>query len=219
MAEDLKLYTYWRSSAAYRVRIALNLKGLNVEAVPISLIEDGGAQHKESYLKVNPHGLVPALEVDGKVISNSLAILEYLEEAHPAVPLLPDDALGRARVRQIALAIAADIHPLQNLRVLQKVSTGAEDVVGVMSSWARHWIEVGFEGLERQLQTDSETGQFCHGDSPTMADCCLIPQVTNALRYGVDMGSFPRIAEIDSRARELPAFASAAPENQPDATV
>ncbi|TNE35561.1 MAG: maleylacetoacetate isomerase [Alphaproteobacteria bacterium] len=213
----MKLYSYWRSSAAYRVRIGLNLKGLEAETVSVHLVKNGGEQKSESYLKINPHGLVPALETDGHVISNSLAILEYLEEVYPQVPILPSDALARARVRQIALAVAADIHPVQNLRVLQRVSEGTDDPAAAMASWARHWIEVGFDAIERQLSSEAETGRFAHGDTPTLADICLIPQIVNARRYDVDMTRFPTISRINEAALLLPAFDLAAPQNQPDA--
>lgn len=204
----LTLYTYWRSSAAYRVRIALALKGLEAEQVSIHLIKDGGAQHSEAYLKVNPHGLVPALvhhTDDGDVtLSNSLAIIEYLEEVFPEPALLPQGAAGRARVRQICQAIAADIHPVQNLRILQMAAKiGGEDAP-ISASWAKHWIEVGFAGLEKQLSSEGESGRFCHGDQPTMADLCLVPQVANAMRYEVDMSRYPKICEIDANARVLP---------------
>ncbi|TNE57100.1 MAG: maleylacetoacetate isomerase [Alphaproteobacteria bacterium] len=213
----MKLYSYWRSSAAYRVRIGLNLKGLDAETVPVHLVKNGGEQKSESYLKVNPHGLVPALETDGRVISNSLAILEYLEEVYPDVPILPSEAFARARVRQIALAVAADIHPIQNLRVLQRVSAGAEDPAATMAAWARHWITLGFDSLEKQFTREEETGRFAHGDMPTLADICLIPQIVNARRYDVDMTRYPTILRIEEAALSLPAFQLAAPQNQPDA--
>lgn len=217
----LTLYTYWRSSAAYRVRIALALKGLEAEQVAIHLVRDGGEQHSEAYLKVNPHGLVPALvhHTDGGdvTLSNSLAIIEYLDEVFPEPPLLPADAAGRARVRQICQAIAADIHPLQNLRVLQMAArVGGEDAP-ISVSWARAWISVGFDALEKQLSSDAESGIYCHGDRPTMADLCLVPQVANAMRYDIDMTKYPVISAIDASARALRAFVAATPENQPDA--
>ncbi len=214
---DLKLFTYWRSSAAFRVRIALNHKGLEAEQVPIHLVKDGGEQHSEAYKAVNPSGLVPALVHNGLTFSNSLAIVEYLDEVFPEPPLLPVDAVGRARVRQISQAIACDIHPLQNLRVLQYASKDADEPGAAMVSWARHWIEVGFQGLETQLAKDSATGVFCHGDAITMADLCLVPQMANARRFEVDMSAYPTIARIDATASVLPAFEAAAPANQPDA--
>lgn len=218
---ELTLYTYWRSSAAYRVRIALALKGLAAAQVPIHLAKDGGEQHSEAYRKINPHGLVPTLvhrKTGGDfVLSNSIAILEYLDEVFPEPALLPSDGHGRARVRQICQAIAADIHPLQNLRVLQMAAKVGGEEGPISSSWARHWIAVGFDALEKQLSDDPESGKFCYGDQPTMADLCLVPQVANALRHGVDMKLYPVIVRIDEEARGLDAFKAAEPENQPDA--
>jgi maleylacetoacetate isomerase len=213
----MKLYTYWRSSAAYRVRIALNLKGLEAEHIPIHLVKDGGEQKSDSYKAINPHGLIPALEDDGLVLSNSLAIIEYLEEKHPEPPLLPGGMADRARIRQISQAVACDIHPVQNLRVLQYVAQDAQDKWAAMSTWAKHFIELGFDGLEAQLAREAATGMFAHGDSPTLADICLVPMVANARRYGVDMALYPTLARIDDAAREVPAFEQARPENQPDA--
>lgn len=218
---ELTLYTYWRSSAAYRVRIALELKGLSTTQVPVHLLKGGGEQHGEAYRKVNPHGLVPTLvhhRPEGDVVlSNSLAIIEYLDEVFPEPGLLPSGAAARARVRQIFQAIAADIHPLQNLRVLQMAAEIGGEEGPFSSSWARHWITVGFDALEKQLSAEPESGRFCHGDQPTMADLCLVPQVANALRHGVDMENYPVIALMDAEARSLEAFEAAAPENQPDA--
>ena len=218
---EFTLFGYWRSSAAYRVRIGLNLKGLEARHVSVHILKGGGEQHMEAYRALNPHGLVPALvhhRAEGDVtVTNSLAILEYLDEVAPQAPLLPRDAAGRARVRQIALSIAADIHPLQNLRVLQMAAkVGGEDAP-ISMSWAKHWIDVGFEALEKQLSSESESGTFCHGDVPTLADLCLVPQVNNGLRYQVDMTLYPRINEIVTRAGELEAFKLARPEEQPDA--
>lgn len=218
---ELTLYTYWRSSAAYRVRIALELKGLVAKQIPVHLVKDGGEQHSEAYLKVNPHGLVPTLvhhtDTGDFTLTNSVAILEYLDEIFPEPPLLPADRTGRARVRQICQAIAADIHPLQNLRVLQMAARiGGEDAP-ISVSWARHWITVGLDALEKQLSTGGESGKFCYGDQPTMADLCLVPQIANAMRYNIDMSHYPVIARIDAEARTLDAFKAAAPENQPDA--
>lgn len=219
----LTLYTYWRSSAAYRVRIALALKGLEAEQVSIHLVKDGGQQHGEAYRKVNPHGLVPALvhhtEGGDVTLSNSLAIIEYLDEIFPQAPLLPADAAGRARVRQICQAIASDIHPLQNLRVLQMAAKVGGEEAPISISWAQHWINVGFEALEKQLSSEAGTGTWCHGDQPTMADLCLVPQITNAVRYEIDMTQYPTISAIDARARALPAFIAAEPDNQPDAGI
>lgn len=218
---ELTLYTYWRSTAAWRVRIALALKGLEAKQVPVHLVKDGGQQHSADYLKVNPHGLVPALvhhTKDGDVtLSNSLAIIEYLEEVFPEPPLLPKDAAGRARVRQISQAIASDIHPVQNLRILQMAARiGGEDAP-ISTSWAKHWIETGFAALENQLSRSDESGRFCHGDEVTMADLCLVPMIANAERHGVDMSAYPALTAIEAEAAALPAFRAARPENQPDA--
>ncbi|HEX7916342.1 maleylacetoacetate isomerase [Rudaea sp.] len=213
----MKLYSYFRSSAAFRARIALNLKGLPYEYLPVHLVRDGGEQHAPAYRSVAPEGLVPVL-VDGDVtVHQSLAIIEYLDETHPQPPLLPADATGRAAVRAIALDIACDIHPLCNTRVLKYLGThcgldkeGSED-------WIRHWISTGFAALETRLAHDPSRGAFCHGDAPTLADIMLVPQVFNARRFGVDMGRFPTLAAIDARCAELAAFADAAPAKQPDA--
>ncbi|MCC6071690.1 maleylacetoacetate isomerase [Massilia sp. GCM10020059] len=213
----MKLYTYFRSSAAYRVRIALNLKGLPYEAAPVHLLRSGGEQLQPAYRAVNPAAMIPSLALDnGATLTQSMAIIEYLDEAHPAVPLLPADPLGRARVRALALTVACDIHPLGNLRVLKflvhelKVSDDAK------AAWSRHWITEGFVALEAMLAGSPETGRFCHGDTPTLADCCLVPQVFNALRFEVDMARFPTIARIHAACSELDAFAAAHPSKQPD---
>jgi maleylpyruvate isomerase len=212
----MKLYTYFRSSAAYRVRIALNLKGLPYEAVPVHLVKGGGEQLKDDYRAVNPSALVPTLQEEGATITQSMAILEYLEETHPEVPLLPSAPLDRARVRALAQMIACDIHPVNNLRVLRylvrslKISDDAKD------EWYRHWVNEGFAALEVHLAGDSAPGRFCHGDAPTMADCFLVPQVYNAARFDIDMTPYPRIASIDAACAALPAFAAAHPARQPD---
>lgn len=213
----MKLYTYFRSSAAYRVRIALELKGLAWEAVPVHLVRGGGEQHQAAYLRLNPAGLVPALEDDGRILTQSLAIIEYLDETHPAPPLLPADAAGRARVRAIAQAIACDIHPLNNLRVLQylKREFGIGDAQ--RDAWYRHWVGVGLAAVEAMLAGDARTGAFCHGDAPTLADCCVVPQVFNARRFDCDLSALPTVTRIAERCEALEAFRLAAPEHQPDA--
>jgi maleylpyruvate isomerase len=212
----MKLYDYFRSSAAYRVRIALNLKGLDAQREFVHLVK--GQQRADSYLAVNRQGLVPALVTDDSVVlTQSLAIIEWLDEVHRTPPLLPADPFGRSRVRAIALAIACDIHPLNNLRVLNYL-TGTLGVSDEQKNgWYRYWVDVGFEALEKQLAGDAMTGDFCHGDAPTLADVCLVPQVANARRYKVDLAPYPTLVRIDARCRELPAFAAAAPEKQPDA--
>jgi maleylpyruvate isomerase len=211
----MRLYTYFRSSAAYRVRIALGLKGLACEPSFVNLLK--GEQSAASYRAVNPQGLVPAIEENGTVFTQSLAIIEYLDERHPEPPLMPKEAAGRARVRALALAIACDIHPLNNTRVLQYLEHTLKLDRDARLAWYRHWIAMGFEALERELD-DPRTGTFCHGDAPTLADVALVPQVANARRFHCDLASYPRIVRIDAACRELPAFARAAPENQPDAT-
>lgn len=213
----MKLYTYFRSSAAYRVRIALNLKGLAYEAVPVHLVKEGGQQLKAEYRAVNPAALIPALETDdGATLAQSVAIIEYLDETHPATPLMPADALGRARVRALALSIACDVHPLGNLRVLKylvhQLGVSEED----KTKWYVHWVSEGLAAFEAQLAASPSTGRFCHGDTPTMADCLLVPQVFNAQRFNIDLAPYPNIARISAACAELEAFAAAHPSRQPD---
>ncbi|MGB3289387.1 MAG: maleylacetoacetate isomerase [Burkholderiaceae bacterium] len=212
----MKLYSYFRSSAAYRVRIALNLKGLAYETVPVHLLKDGGQQLSDDYRTLNPTALVPTL-VDGDLaVGQSMAILEYLEETHPAPALLPADAQGRARVRAIAQTIACDIHPLNNLRVLKylkhQMAVGEE----AKNEWYRHWIAQGLSAVEAMLAASPRTGRFCHGDQPTFADLCLVPQLFNARRFGCDESAYPTIVRIDAACAGIDAFQRAAPANQPD---
>lgn len=213
----MKLYTYFRSSAAYRVRIALNLKGIAYDAIPVHLLKNGGEQHHEAYRAVHPGELLPALDVDGTVLTQSLAIVEYLEETHPFMPLLPPDALGRARVRALAQTIACDTHPLTNLRVLQHLKGELGVSEEAKLAWYRHWLADGMRVLEAQLANSADTGRFCHGDTPTLADCCLVPQVFNANRFSVDLAPYPTIAAIDAACAGIPAFQAAHPAQQPDA--
>ena len=213
----MKLYDYFRSSAAYRVRIGLKLKGLDYEAVPIHLLKDGGAQLGAAYRAINPSALVPALEDGGATITQSLAILEYLDEVHPMVPLMPRDALGRARVRSLALMVACDIHPINNLRVLRYLVKQAGLSEEAKNAWYVHWVTEGFAGLEQHLARSSDTGCFCHGDAPTIADCFLVPQVFNANRFNIDVAPYPTIVRIDAACRDLPAFVAAHPSQQGDA--
>lgn len=218
MEESLILYSYWRSSAAYRVRIALNLLGLAHEIRPVHLVQDGGQQHAADYAALNPQELVPTL-VDGRrVYTQSLAIMEYLNEryAHD-LRLLPEDTRERARERALAQIVACDIHPLGNLRVLQYLERELDAADEARRGWSRHWIELGFRALEAQLADHPETGAFCQGDTPGLADACLVPQVYNAHRWGVDMGAYPTIARINERCVALEAFQRASPEQQPDA--
>ncbi len=209
------LYDYFRSSAAYRVRIALNLKGLSAEHHFVHLRK--GQTRTAEYLAINPQALVPSLAVDQGVLRQSLAIIEYLDEAFPDVPLLPSDALGRARVRNLALAIACDIHPLNNLRVLGylRETLGLDEAA--INTWCKRWIEEGLTALEVLLVTESPEGDFCHGHQPTLADVCLMPQVFSAERFGCDLGQWPRIQRIAAHCRTFDAFIQAAPERQPDA--
>ncbi|WP_181707258.1 maleylacetoacetate isomerase [Chthonobacter rhizosphaerae] len=212
MAEPT-LHGYWRSSAAYRVRIALNLKGLTVRHVPVPLRT--GVQAGEAHRALNPAGLVPVWEEDGFRLSQSLAIIEYLDERHPDPPLLSGDARTRAVIRQIALDIAADIHPIGNLRVLDALTANFGADAEARAAWNRHWIAVGFAAVEVRLAETA--GRFAVGDSPTLADLCLVPQVYNARRFGLDLDPYPRIVAADAAARALAAFAAAAPEAQADA--
>ena len=217
MSEQLRLYSYWRSSAAYRVRIGLNLKGLPYETLPVHLVRDGGEQHHAGYGAVNPQHLVPTLLHGVRVIRQSLAILEYLDEAWPSPRLLPMTARDRARVRGLAQVVASDIHPLNNLRVLNYFEQTWRVPQSERDEWIRHWIIEGFEAMEALLEGDPATGVFCHGQAPGLADCCLIPQVFNARRFGVDMAAFPTISRIEKTCLELPAFIEARPDRQPDA--
>ena len=212
----IKLYDYFRSSAAYRVRIALNLKGLAPERAFVHLRK--GAQREASYLALNPQGLIPALVTDdGAVLTQSLAIIEYLDETHPKPPVLPSGPAARARVRGLALAVACDIHPIDNLRVLRYLLHTVGVAEEQKDAWYKYWIDVGLEALELQLSRDTATGRYCHGDTPTLADICLVPQLANARRVDLDLSPYPTLTRIDAACRELPAFAAAEPSRQPDA--
>ena len=209
----MKLHGYFRSSASYRVRIALNLKGLTADHLPHHLRK--GEQCAPAYLAINPQGLVPTLENDtGAVITQSLAIIEWLEETHPTPPLLPKDPLHRAKVRAFAMALACDTHPVQNLKVLarlRQLGLPEEQVTG----WAAWANREGLTACEALIA--GETGPFCFGDVPTMADLCLVPQLANARRFGVELDAFPRLLKAEAAAKNARAFADAAPERQPDA--
>lgn len=210
------LYGYFRSSAAYRVRIALNLKGLAYEQVAVNLVK--GEQRAEEKLARNPQGLVPVLETDdGTRLTQSLAICEYLEERHPEPALLPGDPAGRARVRSLAQLVACEIHPLNNLKVLKYLVHELKLDEAAKLAWYRHWIAEGFTALEARLAGEAATGAFCHGDSPSLADVCLVPQVFNAERFECDLSAYPTIRRIAERCRAMEAFAKAAPGAQPDA--
>jgi len=215
-SSQLTLYSYWRSSAAYRVRIALYLKGLSFETIPVHLIRLGGEHHAEAYRSVNPQGLVPALTHRGHVLTQSMAICEYLDECFDVYPLLPADPLERARVRSLVLQIACEIHPLNNLRVQKYLKGQCADAVDTVA-WMLHWMHEGFTAIERQLNDRRFSQSVYDGDHPGLFECFLIPQVYNAERYGIDMSVFPVISQIVTRCRGLPAFIKAAPENQPDA--
>jgi maleylpyruvate isomerase len=212
----MKLYTYFRSSAAYRVRIALNLKGVDYEALPVHLLRNGGEQLTDAYRAINPSALLPTLDDDGAVIGQSLAIIEYLEETRPQVPLLPVDPADRARVRSLALTVAADTHPLGNLRVLKYLKHDLNVSEEVKLEWQRHWLRTGMATLETILSGDARTGRYCHGDTPTLADCCLVPQVFGAQRFGVDLAPYPTVMRIHEACAGLPAFHQAHPSQQPD---
>lgn len=217
----MKLYSYFRSSASYRVRIALNLKGLPFEVVPVHLLKNGGEQFSPEYRKLNPDALVPALvddsAVDAVALAQSLAIIEYLEDVHPTPPLLPQSARDKAHVRSIALSIACDIHPLNNLRVLRYLVRQLHIDDDQKNAWYRHWCEQGLASIETMLASDGRTGKFCYRDTPTLADCCLIPQVANAQRMNCDLSAMPTIMRINDACLVLDAFADAAPARQPDA--
>lgn len=217
----MKLYGYFRSSASYRVRIALNLKGLHYESIPVHLVKNGGEQFSPEYRKLNPDSLVPVLVDEsiegGAALTQSLAIIEYLDEKYPVPPLMPESPVDRAFVRGIALAIACDIHPINNLRVLRYLVGNLKVNEGDKDAWYRHWCERGLAAVETTLSSDQRVGSFCHGERPTIADCCLIPQIANAQRMNCDLSAMPTIMRINAACQELPAFASAAPAAQLDA--
>ncbi|WP_438463487.1 maleylacetoacetate isomerase [Marinomonas sp. PE14-40] len=211
----LTLYGYWRSSAAYRVRIALNLKGLDYHSESVHLVKDGGQQHLESYQSLNPAELVPTL-VDGELVLNqSMAILQYLDDVYPQYPLLPEDKIEKAKVTACALDIACEMHPINNLRVLQYLKSPLGHSQQETENWYRHWLKVGFDALEKRLA--SHGGKYCFADQITMADLVLVPQVYNAIRYQLDMKAYPKILGIYENCLSLEAFFKASPEQQEDA--
>lgn len=213
----LTLHNYFRSSAAYRVRIAMNLKGLDYDYVPVHLTRDGGMQFKEPYKSLNPQQLVPLLDDDGFQISQSLAIIEYLDEKFPNTRLLPKSPEGRARVRQIALAISCDIHPLQNLRVLKYLTGTLGASEESKTQWIHHWLSEGLAALEADLSRAPTRGRFCFGDTPSMADCALVPQLFSAARFNVDTVPYPTLRAIYEACEAIPAVAAARPSRQIDA--
>lgn len=219
----MKLYTYFRSSASYRVRIALNLKGIAAEMIPVNLLKS--EQREAQYTALNPQGLVPALVIEGQgtggegqeILTQSLAIIEYLEEIHPAPPLLPKTPVERARVRAVSLAIACEIAPLNNLRVLKYLVDELQTSEDAKAAWIRHWITTGFTSVEAMLAHSPHTGTYCHGDAPGMADCLLIPQLFNARRFECDLAPYPIIRRIGEACEAHPAFIAAHPSQQKDA--
>jgi maleylacetoacetate isomerase len=212
----MKLWGYFRSSAAFRVRIALNLKRLSYEQASIHLRKN--EQGQPDFLALQPQGLVPALDDDGDVLIQSMAIIEYLDETHPTPPLLPGHPVDRARVRALAQAVACDIHPIDNLRVLRYLAKPLGHDETVVEAWYNHWIKLGFDGIERLLADDERTGTFCHGETPSLADICLVPQVYNSKRYpSFDLAPYPTIRRVFDACMKLDAFDAARPEKQPDA--
>jgi maleylpyruvate isomerase len=214
----MKLYNAFRSSASYRVRIALNLKGLGYEYAPVHLTRNGGEQWSTEFRSLNPQSLVPVLQDGEHTLTQSMAIIEYLDETHPQPPLLPSTPAARARVRALAQAVACEIHPINNLRTLGYLTGKLGLSEETKLEWYRHWVSVGLQAIETQLANSRHTGRFCHGDTPGLAECCLVPQLFNARRFNCDLSGFPTLVRIDRACNELPAFQQAAPERQPDAS-
>jgi maleylacetoacetate isomerase len=214
----MELYTYFRSSAAYRVRIALGFKGLEVEHRFVRLSREGGEQQTAEFAAINPQRLIPLLVDQDFVLNQSLAILEYIEELHPRPPLLPADPRGRARVRALACMICCDVHPLQNSRVQQYLAANLHHDEAAVLTWVRHWIDDGLRALETMIASDPARGDFCYGGQPTIADACLVPQLYNANRYGCDLAPYPTLVRIRAACETREPFRNAAPERQPDAT-
>lgn len=213
----MKLYSFFRSSAAYRVRIALNLKSLDYEYAPVHLRRGGGEQFADAYRRLNPQSLVPTLVEGGHALAQSLAIIEYLEETHAEPPLLPRAAADRAYVRALAQIVACEIHPLNNTRVLGYLSSELGVSDEARTRWYQHWVALGLEAFETRVAHDARTGRFCFGDTPGIADCCLVPQLANARRFECDLSGYPALVRIERACNELPAFQQAAPGRQPDA--
>jgi maleylacetoacetate isomerase len=215
--EPIELFSYWRSSAAYRVRIGLNLKGLPHQITPVHLVREGGEQHSAAYAALNPQELVPTLRHGDRVLQQSMAILEYLDEVFPATRLLPGDAQGRALVRALAQLVACDIHPLNNLRVMQYLERTLQASAEARTQWTLHWMAEGLAAMETLLAGHAATGTFCHGEQPGLADACLVPQLYNAHRFSLDLAPYPTLQRIEAACLALPAFDAARPENQIDA--
>ena len=208
----MKLYNYYRSSASYRVRIALNLKGISYECLDVHLVNHGGEQHTASYRALNPEGLVPTLDENGHILTQSIAIIEYINELSPTPPLLPQTPLGRAEVRSLALLIACDMHPLNNLRVLKQLRDQFNATDETVQTWYHHWLHLGFNAFEKKLKKLHRKSEFCYGHEVSMADICLIPQVYNAKRFNFDMTNYPLIQSVNDYCLTLEAFKHAAPQ-------
>ncbi len=213
----MKLHSYFRSSASYRVRIALNLKGLSYDLIPVHLLKNGGEQFSENFRALNPDALVPVLEHEGVALTQSLAIIEYLEETYPTPALLAKSALDRAWQRSLALMIACDIHPINNLRILQYLTNVLHVSEEEKNTWYRHWCEQGLAAVENMLVNDTRLGRYCYGDSPSLADCFLIPQIANAKRLQCNLTNMPTLLRINDACLELDSFIHASPAQQPDA--
>ncbi|HEY6725882.1 MAG TPA: maleylacetoacetate isomerase [Polyangiaceae bacterium] len=212
----MKLHSYFRSSASFRVRIALGLKGLTYDTLAVHLRRNGGEQFTPEFRALNPQALVPVLDTGEHRLTQSLAIIEYLDESFPDPPLLPQSPVERARVRALALGVACEIHPLNNLRVLDYLDRELGVSSQAKTTWYHHWVALGLEALETQLADNPRTGRFCHGDRPSLADCCLVPQLYNARRFDCDLSAYPTLLSIELNCNALPAFRDAAPERQPD---
>lgn len=207
----ITLYDYFRSTACYRVRIALNLKQIDYESIEIHLVNQEGAQHSPEYLQINPQGLVPSLKIEGQLLTQSLAIMEYLDECYPQFPLLPKDLIAKAKLRALALLIACDVHPLNNLRVLNRLKTQFKADESEITQWYHHWLTSGFDAFETQLRTLPRSESVCYGHAISLADVCLIPQVFNAKRFHFSLEDYPLIREINDYCLTQPAFQKAKP--------
>lgn len=216
MTDELTLYHYWRSSASYRVRIALNLKGLPYRIVPVHLLEDGGQQHAEAYRQLNPQGLVPTLLHNGHAIGQSVAIIEYLDEAFKAPSLLPNHPVARANARAMAMYVVSEGQPMMNLRVLQYLQSEHHLDETARNAWVRHWLQVNFSAVEKQLAALPKDNAFAFGDAPGLLECCLVPHAFAAARFSLDMTPYPEVQALIAKCQTLPAFIAAHPGRQPD---